>query len=26
MLNLFDSGNERVKSHVRDAVVGDEFR
>jgi hypothetical protein len=26
MLNLFDLGNERVISHVRDAVVGDEFR
>lgn len=26
LLNLFDSGNERVKSHIRDAVLGDEFR
>jgi hypothetical protein len=25
MLNLYDEGNERVISHIRDAVVGDEF-
>jgi hypothetical protein len=25
MLNLYDAGNERVVSHVRNAVVGDEF-